>query len=262
MPSTAGRRIRAEGGGGDGGMRVHLWWTHRDFPGEALAGSGPWTVVVIDCLRATTSIAAALWAGCTAVRAVACEPRAREMASAHGAVLAGEQDCVPPPGFDLGNSPREVTPAAVRGREVVLWTTNGTQALAAAQAVGGDLVAAALVNATAVARHLRAQRRGQLAILCAGTEGCFSLEDAFAAGALLHRLVEPGDETVKLDERATAALLLYRGGRVDARAVLDGTVAASKLRRHGLGADVGFAAQEDVLPVVPRWMAGALRPAP
>lgn len=243
-------------------MRVHLWWTHGDFPAETVAASGPWTVVVIDCLRATTSIAAALGAGCTAVRAAGGEPQARALAAAHRAVLAGERDCLPPPGFDFGNSPREFSPAAVRGRELVLWTTNGTQALTAAQAVAEELVAAALVNATAVARHLRAQRRRQVAMLCAGTEGNFSLEDAFAAGAVLHRLGETGEETLQLDERATAALLLYRGGRVDARAVLDGTVAATKLRQRGLGADVGFASQEDLLPVVPRWQDGALRLAP
>ena len=239
-------------------MLVRVWWTYRQVEPEQLRD---WSVAVVDCLRATTTIAAALAAGCPAVIPAEDEGLARRWAADRGAVLAGERGCVPPPGFDQGNSPAECTPQAVSGREVVLWTTNGSRALAAVTPVGAEVVAFALVNAGATARHLLRGGCRRLAIVCAGTEGEFSLEDAFAAGALIDRLSGPEGYALRLDERATAALLLYRGGHEDPRAVLDATAAAAKLRQRGLGADVGFASQEDVLSVVPAWRAGALRAA-
>lgn len=237
-------------------MEIRLWWTRQQVEPSALQGC---TVTVVDCLRATTTIAAALAAGCTAVLPVEEEAAARHLASARGAVLAGERECLPPPGFDLGNSPGGCT-SALAGREMVLWTTNGSRALSQAATAGGPVVALALVNAGATAAYLRQSGCARLAIVCAGTEGKFALDDAFAAGALIDRLasdVPPG-----LDERALSALLLYRGGRGNPRAVLDGTAAAAKLRALGLEADVAFAARPDALDVVALWQDGALRPAP
>jgi len=237
-------------------MQVRVWWTYRQVEAWELRG---WTVAVVDCLRATTTIAAALAAGCTAVVPVEDEGVARRWAVERGAVLAGERSCVPPSGFDLGNSPIAFTPAVVSGREVVLWTTNGSRALARVSAAGAEVLAFSLINAAATAAHLARERCRRLAIVCAGTEGEFALEDAFAAGALIHRLGTPEGNGLSTDEWATAALLMYRGGREDPRAVLDATAAAAKLRRRGLGMDVVFAAREDVLDVVPLWQAGALR---
>ena len=170
-------------------------------------------------------------------------------------------DCVPPAGFDLGNSPASFTPPVVAGREVVLWTTNGSRALTRVASAGADVLAFALVNAGAAAEYLTRAGCRRLAIVCAGTEGAFSMEDAFAAGALIERLAGREERGLRLDERATAANLLYRGGRADARAVLDATAAAAKLRQRGLGTDVGLAAREDVWDVVPVWDGVALRAA-
>jgi 2-phosphosulfolactate phosphatase len=214
-------------------------------------------VAVVDCLRATTTVAAALAAGAAAVVPAATEEEARAEAARRGALLAGERDCLPPPGLDLGNSPRAFVPAAVAGREIVLWTTNGSGALAAAAGGGGPVLAFALVNARATAEHLRREGCARLALVCAGTKGQFALDDAFAAGALLERLGGPG--VLEADERASAALLVYRGGRGDPRGVLEASRAAAALRRHGLGEDVRWAARPDSLDVAAVWRDGALR---
>ncbi len=236
-------------------MRVCAWWTFADFVPQNCQG---WTVAVVDCLRATTSVAAALCSGAAGVWPAAEETEARTWSSERGAILAGERHCLPPPGFDLGNSPQGFTPEAVRGRDVVLWTTNGSRALARAREAGGEVLAFALANVGAVAAHLGRARPSHLALVCAGTEGEFSLEDAFATGALLSRLGR-GEEPLDMDERAQAARMIYLAGQDDPRGVLAGTRAAAKLRAQGLEADVLFAAAQDTLPVVPLWSDGALR---
>lgn len=236
-------------------METRVYWT-RDQVDAELDG---WTVAVVDCLRATTTIAAALDAGCASVIPMAEEGEARRRAAERGALLAGERGCVPPPGFDLGNSPAAFTPQVVGGREVVLWTTNGSGALVGAARGAAAVLAFALVNVGATAAHLAQRHCRRLAIVCAGTEGEFSLEDAFAAGALIDRLFRGEGAGRALDDRGRAAWLLYRGGRRDPRAVLDAGTAAARLRQRGLGADVAFAARADALGVVALWREGALR---
>ncbi len=237
-------------------MEIRAFWTADAFDPTAHQG---WTVAVVDCLRATTTVAAALAAGASGVVPVAQEEDARSWAIEHGAVLAGERGCLPPPGFALGNSPSAFTPKLVRGREVVLWTTNGSRAMARARQARGPLLAFALVNVGAVASHIRDGVR-QLAIVCAGTEGQFALEDAFAAGALISRLGPHAP--FALDERAQAAHLLYHGGRESMPELLATTRAAARLCAAGLAGDIAFVARTDVLDVVPLWREGALRAKP
>lgn len=237
-------------------MEIHAFWTAAEFHPERHRA---WTVAVVDCLRATTSIVAALAAGATGVLPVAEEAEARAWAAQHGAILAGERECLPPPGFALGNSPTAFTPRLVRGREVVLWTTNGSRALARARQAAGPLLAFSLVNVGAVAAHLR-QAATALAVVCAGTEGEFALEDAFAAGALIDQLGP--NAPYALDERAQAARLLFLGGRASVESLLATTRAAARLRAAGLASDIAYAARLDVLDIVPLWREGAIRALP
>jgi 2-phosphosulfolactate phosphatase len=98
------------------------------------------TAVVIDALRATSTIAQAL--ACGYRRVLCCSDRARAVElRAPGRVLAGEVACVRPAGFDLGNSPREM--ATPRGEELILVTTNGTGAIVAAAGIAAEVVLAA-----------------------------------------------------------------------------------------------------------------------
>src|SRR5215468_10799584 len=101
-------------------MRVHVALTAAEFPGLSLEGRA---ALVVDVLRATSMVIAACAAGCIRVIPAASEVLARERACAEGALLAGERGGEPIPGFDLGNSPLDCTPARVRGRSVVLTTS-------------------------------------------------------------------------------------------------------------------------------------------
>ena len=135
------------------------------------------TVVVIDALRATSTIAQALAAGYRRVLCCADQARALELRGP-GRVLAGEEGCVRPAGFDLGNSPRDMTIA--RGQELVLVTTNGTRAIVQAAALADEVVLAALVNLAAATAGLPRD----VLIVCAGAEGRPSIEDTYVAGRL------------------------------------------------------------------------------
>lgn len=233
-------------------MKIDAFFTpHGLAPGD-LAGRG---IVVIDALRATTTVITALANGAKAVIPAATSEEAVRLASnleKDGVLLAGERRSLRIEGFALGNSPREMTPAVVAGKTIVLATTNGTPALLAAQ--GGDpVLVGAPANFKALAERARAVlvERGDLAIVCAGREKQFALEDAYTAGRLI-KLVKKGLRRLGLNDAAQAAL-----GVVDQFAnweeALAGTEAARQLADADLAEDVSFAAKADRFGLVPAY---------
>jgi len=231
-------------------MKIDVYFTPLGLNAADLTGRG---VVVIDVLRATSSIVTALSAGAKAVVPAATSEEAVRLTAnleRDGIVLAGERRMVKIEGFGLGNSPREMTPEAVGGKTVFLATTNGTPALVAAQ--GGDpvLVGAAL-NFSAVAERARAvfAEHGDLVIICAGREKQFALEDAYTAGRLI-KAVKKGARRVALNDAAQVSLDLtgQQGGWQDA---FDASDAARQLVETGLGDDVAYCAHPDRFSVVP-----------
>lgn len=213
-----------------------------------LAGA---SAVVVDVVRASTTIVTALAHGARAVLPVATpdEAIARARAWTDGrALLGGERGGAPPPGFECGNSPAEYTAARVRGRTVVFTTTNGTRALLAVAgakqvAVGG------FVNAAAVGRWL-ARQPGELLLVCAGELGRFCLEDATCAGLLVARLRAARPETTPSDA-ARAAELLYAHYRADLPRMLGDAAWAQLLVAQGRGGDLPLCAALDAYDVVP-----------
>ena len=195
--------------------------------------------VVIDVIRATSTIVTALAHGADGIRPVASVAEAEQLKAERPArLLAGERHGRPLPGFDLGNSPLAVTPETVAGREIILTTTNGTQALAAchgARAIG----TASLLNLTATADWLRALGPPWI-LLCAGFEGDFGLDDAIVAGALAEALGE-----------SDPFMALYRSVRGDLAATLLGSQAGRELVKIGLQDDVPFCAERDRYNLVP-----------
>ena len=162
-------------------MNLEICFTPAELAGLDFAGR---TVVVADVLRATSTMIAAVASGARAVYPVASIEEAIQLAQRLGraeTVLSGERRCLPIEGFDLGNSPREFTPAQVQGRAVVMSTTNGTGALLAASP-GARVLVGALVNRAAVVREVAGA--AELVIVCAGREGRFALEDALFAALL------------------------------------------------------------------------------
>jgi 2-phosphosulfolactate phosphatase len=214
------------------------------------------TVVVVDILRATTSIAVALANGAKAVLPAASTEEALRIAQnleRDTVVLAGERKSARIPGFALGNSPAEFGAEAVGGKTVVMTTSNGTQALIAAQGAR-EVIAAAAVNFSAVVARARAalEQHGELLILCAGGDKQFALEDAFAAGRLAKVLLpEGGTRSVEVNDSAVAALELARHyGERWARA-LKASAHGRELAQLGFRADLDACAAQDTHPVLP-----------
>ena len=231
-------------------MKLDVYFTPLGLTAGDLAGRG---VVVIDVLRATTSIVAALASGARAVVPAATSEEAVKMTAnleRDGFVLAGERKYLSIPGFALGNSPREMTPEQVGGKTVYLATTNGTPALVAAQGADAVLVGAA-INFSALAERARALfvERSDLAIICAGHEKQFALEDAYVAGRLV-KDVKKRLRRVELNDGAGVALALTQRYK-DWQDALKTCEAGRTLQALGLGDDVRFSAQVDQFANVP-----------
>ncbi|MDZ4672813.1 MAG: 2-phosphosulfolactate phosphatase [Gemmatimonadota bacterium] len=233
-------------------MRIDVAFGPTGLTSSELAGR---PVFVIDVLRATTTICAALHAGARAVVPVSSTEEALRMAQTLGsqdAMLAGERNCEPIPGFALGNSPVEMTSEVVQGRTIVMTTTNGTRALLAA-ASGSVVYAAAGVNldvAAARARELLADR-ADLLVLCAAREQAFAMDDAFAAGQLILAALEGRRIRKGLNDAALVSVDLARryGPRFDR--ALKVSAAGRHLRAIGRGDDVARAAELNRHPVLP-----------
>lgn len=221
--------------------------------------------VVVDVLRATTTMVSALAAGARAVVPCLTTEDARRGASSFPpgkVVLGGERGGLPIEGFDLGNSPAEYTPGVVADKTVVLTTTNGTKALVHCQAAS-EIVIGAFVNLSAVCERL--MHRADAAtidvdVVCAGTELHVTWDDVLLAGAVAERLAGDGNWQLdlqagiardawlalsgsagggELKERLLTALRESRGGR--------------NLIRIGMQSDIELAADVDRFAIVPRF---------
>ena len=229
-------------------MRIDVFYTVAEAE-EAGVGAGL-TAVVIDVLRATTTIVAALAAGARAIYPTASPEEAIKLAQSLGrddTLLCGERRGLKVEGYDLGNSPREFTPDVVGGKRLVMSTTNGTRALQAAHTADRVLVASFL-NLGAVADALADS--GRVAVVCAGREDLFSLDDAVCAGALLRRLEQVGEAPVETNDAGRAAMALASTTRVDASFLAE-TDAGRALAEIGLEDDLEACARVDRHGIVP-----------
>jgi 2-phosphosulfolactate phosphatase len=231
-------------------MKVDVVLHPRDLKPEHLIDRA---VAVFDVLRATTTLTAAIAAGAKEVRAFDSVESAREGAATFdGAkLLCGEVHTLPPPGFDLGNSPGDYTPERVKDRTIFFSTTNGTRAINAVLSSPTPpkaLFAAALVNASAAAKALF-EAAADITLLCSGSDGNFSAEDFLGAGAVADALAELG-EVVSGTDALVAARFAIAAVRADLPGALRKTYGGKNNLRVGLGADIDFAARLDVLKVV------------
>lgn len=212
-----------------------------------LAGS---TVVVIDLLRASSTICQALSAGATEIvpfleieDALSVAERDRK-----NVVLGGERGGKRIDGFDLGNSPSEYTQPSVGGRRVFLTTTNGTRALDHARQAR-RVVVGSFLNLSAVVASIRDEPR--VDILCAGTNGRESREDILAAGAMVERLVTRDRSAWKLNDTAEAALAEWNKRGDDLAVELRSTPGGRNLLAIGMDHDLVDCACVDALAIVP-----------
>ncbi len=212
-------------------------------------------VIVIDVLRATTTIITALQNG--AAQVIPCgeieQAKKRIDQIQPRGLLGGERNGLKIPGFDLGNSPTEYAAAVVRGRTVVLATTNGTPAMSVCRAAKCVFIGG-FVNTQAIVNRLMDER--QITFLCAGTDGRITGEDVLFAGCAIERLREAG-VTAKLNDQATLALLSWKDacrqiatgiGLADILAEMHG---GRNLVKRGMRGDIDYCAVIDRFNCVP-----------
>ncbi len=206
---------------------------------------------VVDVIRASTTLIELAGAGDPEVWLAADHAAARAAAArlGPGTLLGGEEGGLRPEGYDFGNSPREASAGAYAGQRVVFVTTNGTNALRRWSTARRTFVGA-LRNRDAVARRLvETAAGGSLTVVCAGKEGTLALDDVYAAGDIVSRILELRPET-ELDETATVALRVTQA-QPDAEAALAESQSAQALVGVGLWDDVPYCAALDVSPAVP-----------
>lgn len=212
------------------------------LPADALRAAAD-CYIVVDVLRATTTIATLFAAGLESLLVAGDIELARARAREEGRLLFGEVQGLKPEGFDFGNSPVEAAGAPVAGRGGVLFTTNGTAALCALSG-RATVVTGAIANLSAVARF--AHQFERVLVVCAGNgQGTvFSEEDFAASGAIAAELtaLEPG---LEIGEQAQFATML------NATAEIANAPHAELLRSLGLGGDVEFCVRRDTSLSVP-----------
>ena len=238
-------------------LHVHL--VPALFAPEMLAGG---SAVMIDVLRASTTVCHALRAG--ADRVVPCgtvddarRTAADLIAAGEPALLAGERGCVKVAGFDLGNSPGDFAPGTVGGRPVVLTTTNGTAALLRCREAAEALIGC-FANLSALCDHL-ATGTGPVHFVCAGTDRNVTAEDVLFAGRAANRLIAAGVGTVDHHDGDPAKLAAtFAAAHPDTAAVLRDSRGGRNLARLGRGGDIDVCAAADSARAVPRLTGDAL----
>lgn len=235
-------------------MRIDVALTPADLAGLGVAGR---TVFVIDILRATTTICAALVNGarsCIPVGSIEEAMRLVQTLERREVLLTGERHAVRIEGFDLGNSPHEMTESTVRGKTVVMTTTNGTRALLATTGAAAVYLAAGVNLGVAGAQAAQSlAERDDLLLVCSGRGGDFSLDDAYAAGRLLQLALGRQRPRPGLNDAAQVCLDLARRYGTNWLRPLLTARAGRELVRLGFREDVTLAAQEDRYPVLPQF---------
>jgi len=230
-------------------MEVQVYFAPGEINEDAVRGR---TVVVIDVLRASTTIITAIHNGARGVIPAKSLEDATEMVSKLGmddVLLCAEREMEKVAGCDLGNSPAEYTRDQVEGRLLVLSTSNGSRAIVASQSAR-KVIVGGYVNAGRVIEEIA--KGDSVVIACAGHHGGFSLEDTACAGFLLHRLSETtGREILPLNDGAWVALELGKRTPKSPLRMIRRAAHSRRLEEAGYGSDLALCADVDSHPVLP-----------
>lgn len=227
-------------------MRIDAYFTVPEVDATTIDGA---TAVVIDVVRATTTIIEALANGARAIFPTASTEEAVKLASSLGrddALLCGERKGLKIEGFDLGNSPHEFTPDVVQGMKLVMSTTNGTRALGIGQEAS-RILPCSFTNLGAVASAVSEDDR--LVLVCAGLEDRFCIDDALCAGQLIQRILDRRSRDDRhdrpvLNDAAQAALAIATT-REATREFLSATTGGAALIEIGMGDDLDICVDVD-----------------
>lgn len=233
-------------------MKLFVYHTPELTPTDQV----PDCAIVLDILRATTTIATALNAGAEAVQAFSDMEKLMQVSEQwppEKRLRAGERGGAMVAGCDLGNSPLDCTPERVQGRRLFISTTNGTRALQCVQNAP-IVLAAAFINRLATVQYILAQQPETVWLVGSGWEGSFSLEDTACAGAIAYSLQEKLD--VPLDELAgndevIGAIALYSQWKDQLLQLFHHASHGKRLLRLDCHEDLKYCAQTDILDVLP-----------
>lgn len=230
-------------------MKLFVYYTPEQTPTDSL----PDCAVVIDVLRATTTIATALSAGAEAVQAFSDIDELMQASQKwlpDKCLRAGERGGAKVEGCDLGNSPLDCTPELIQGKRLLLSTTNGTRALQRVEKAA-TVIAAAQINRQAVVRYLLDQKPETVWLVGSGWEGGYSLEDTACAGAIARSLLDAAGGYQVGNDEVIAAIALYTQWQDRLLELFHLSSHGQRLLRLGCDEDLKYCAQTDILNVLP-----------
>jgi 2-phosphosulfolactate phosphatase len=240
-------------------VRVDIELAAKDAYKAARRGD---VIIVIDVLRASTSIITSLANGARSVTPVATLEEVAKLRQEHpDYVLVGEREDRKPEGFDFGNSPAMLTGEHVQGKNIILTTTNGTEALIKSEesrwvAVGAFLNAQAVAVRTV---EISSRNGTGISFVLAGEKNRFSLEDFLCAGAITERFRK---NAVELSDKTTAALSAFRGAKHNLLESVQNSKHGQDLAKIGFSKDIEFSCQLDVCGIVPFYRNGKVEAVP
>ncbi|MCC5925693.1 MAG: 2-phosphosulfolactate phosphatase [Bacteroidetes bacterium] len=217
------------------------------------------TVVVIDVLRATSTIITAMHNNAKSLIATEDMGEASKIAQnldPSRCLLCGERDGRQIEGFDLGNSPLEYTEEVVKDKTLILTTTNGTKAISRSSYANRVLIASFL-NAKAVSEEIKSSG-DEVILVCAGWKGRLSLEDVLCAGYIIN-LVYGGSLPEDAKDGAQVAAALYNRFADNILEVVSSSNHAKRLLGMGYSDDIGYCCSLDIVNIVPEVVEGVIR---
>lgn len=235
-------------------INVHFSYVNSD----ELAHTGK-TTVVIDVLRASTTIIQALQNGAREIIPVASVEFAVKVSGGMfggQTLLGGERNTKKIEGFALGNSPLEYTPEVVNGKTIILFTTNGSKAIVKAK-FSENLFVAAFTNLNAVANHL-AKLDKDFEIICAGRGNQFAMEDVICAGKLITE-IQKINRGVEFSDSAKASVLLSKSSGKSLLSVMKQTDHGKILIENNFGEDIKFCSRINISETIPYLTSGVLK---
>ena len=237
-------------------MKINVLFT--PFGADELSFTGK-TTVVIDVLRASSTIVAALSNGARDVVPVATVEFAVKVSGGMFGgqiLLGGERNTKKIEGFALGNSPLEYTPEVVTGKTIILYTTNGSKAIVKAK-FSENLFVCSFLNLTVLAKHLISIDK-DFEIMCSGRNNYYSMEDSVCAGKLITEIQKLKDN-VELSDSAKACLSLNKTFGKNTLKMLQESEHGKILLENGFEEDLKYCSRLNSSEIIPYFSANVLK---
>lgn len=237
-------------------MKVNVYATHNSVREIDIKDK---IAVVVDVLRATSTIVTSLNSGCKEVIPVVEIEEAMEISRNYereSYLLAGERNALKIEGFDLSNSPAEYVREVVEDKSIIFTTTNGTKAIRRAEGAK-KVILGALINAEAVSDYILSHR-DDVAFICAGTEGRFSLDDILAVGSIIHRM-DNGEHSLEFDDLAIVCRYMYEQHSNNLDSIMQKSRHYNVLEETEYYEDLEYCLKEDIISIVPEYIDGVLK---